>query len=196
MVSYQGHWYGILGKRGGSLLTPKDLGMTPTIFSTACRRGYICRYSFQNDTLFLSEMLIRTRDGTYTQVDGVSPQMNKVFEAAEYFELRVPCPFTGGLILVRDHVQGFSSIPVAFETVLEMVFDTGHITEIKNHSNKALDVRRQINDMSKTGVSAKLSHADWQKVVSLEALVGADYERQPPMFLRDRWWERNNELQG
>src|SRR5262249_5565130 len=98
-VWYRDEDYRIIGTKGQRLLSPLDFGMTPTMMSTACYRGYHADYSCIDQQFLLTALTVRTVDNVYPAIHGVNAVMGGTFHAGQYSSLQVPVPFDGALLI-------------------------------------------------------------------------------------------------
>lgn len=129
-LNLKGIPYQIVGVNGYGLPFPEDFGMTAMMMSAACYRGYVCTYTVAEDTLRLTNLIVRAMGGKYLPVGGVQPQMNREFNNGQYHNLGLHVLFRGKLLvgsgLIREMaVQVGFQKPVAYEQVVELVFDYG-----------------------------------------------------------------------
>ena len=67
--------YDILGYDGPQLFEPERFGITPVALSTACRRGFFCRFEITSDKLFLPFLKIRAKGGLYPLIHDTPPSI-------------------------------------------------------------------------------------------------------------------------
>src|SRR5262245_49494675 len=112
--------FSLVGVRGSGLFSPKEHGMEPHGSSSACWRGYVCRYGVTRDTLLLKALYINLRR-TFGLVkpkgkvmdEASPPLLNGVSRTrpdsddfdSHYRNVNLPIPFTGGLLIARDFVR-------------------------------------------------------------------------------------------
>lgn len=54
-------------------LKPEDYGITPSTISTACWRGYYCKYLIKDEILYLDQLTVCSADGNYPKINGKLP---------------------------------------------------------------------------------------------------------------------------
>jgi hypothetical protein len=92
-------------------------------------------------------------------------------DATIYQGLKIPAPYTGGLLLARGFIQsmyvhmGFQK-PTSFETVHELIFEEGKLISATDHSAKIAELRDEMQrPRPRTGFDderARMGHiADW-----------------------------------
>jgi hypothetical protein len=127
--------YIILSANGRGLSAPQDFGMSPLTMHTACLRGYQVEYTYADRTLYLTEMTLRTADGSFATIGGIEPSVSDG-GVGTYADLRVEVPFTGGLLIARriKKMKRGDLTPMDFEVVKEVAFDKGQIVSAMDHS--------------------------------------------------------------
>jgi hypothetical protein len=177
VVIYENHKYEVAGLKGKGLLTPTDLGISPSMMATNCYRGYICQYEIIDQKLYLTGMKVRTADNQYPVVDEVSATL--LFKIiGKYQNLKIFCEFSGGLVLVRDALSRSRvvvPIPSSFRTVIELILENGKMEQLIDHSEKMPDIRRQVDEVPDSSNKRNLiSKIEWSFV--------SGYKQQPPMW--------------
>lgn len=132
-VIYQNTPYQLIGVKGSWLPNPGDYGLTPTMISTACYRGYYCDYTVRESRLLLTHLVIRVLEDDPPPIEGVAPiigvrrklgdkefpppPMRGMYESfatdghyinydgAIYADLKVKTHFTGGLLIAGDFIN-------------------------------------------------------------------------------------------
>ncbi|MCI0711101.1 MAG: hypothetical protein L0154_13170 [Chloroflexi bacterium] len=161
-VFYQNSKHEIVGIKGKGLIDPTNFGLNPIMIHTACYRGYYLEYSVLNDKLLLTRMNVKDSNETYPPISGVEPSLlyyeshdGEKRERSErcYEGLRVPVPFSGGLLIARDFIRemyvhmGFQK-PTSFRAVHELLVDNGNITRMIDHSESVSKLRRKMQGQS------------------------------------------------
>ena len=128
--------------------------------ATACYRGYVCHYACIDNRLFLIWLgVLQEEDVELPLIEGVSVKPDNIL-FSKYENLKIPCPLSGGLILVRNPVglEGDFPSPRDFTEVLEVLFENGMLQQEIDHSKTVAELRKSVDD--------------WYFV--------SEYERQPP----------------
>lgn len=166
-VRYESKSRTIVAVDGVGLFNPRDHGVEPFAFSTACHRGYHCVYLVDDESLYLTEIHIglsrsderATRLGRGPSLFGQVPRRYVVHghrqnlmtgESITSWEspthrvgaLREPVSFDGGLLVVAGLDQTMMSHvhyhPIyRNEEVHELVFDRGRLLEARDLSTEA-----------------------------------------------------------
>ncbi|MFC4909215.1 hypothetical protein [Actinomadura gamaensis] len=140
VVLYRDLSYSLTGQEGEGLFDPVDLGVTPTPMSSACWRGFVCRYAVVDGGLVLTGLDLSV-DGEPPALFGVTPVRHE-FRDNVYNDLREPVRFTGRLLLGREFIDGlyvhmgFQSA-WKYEDVQELIFENGHLTAAYDRSEDA-----------------------------------------------------------
>ena len=119
--------------------------------ATACYRGYFCKYDCTKDNLFLVELAVIGRDNLELPlIEGVSAKTDGIRFFHTYENLRIPCPLSGGLVLVRNPVGlvGHFPSPIEFEEVVEILFEQGLLQMEINHSKKVAELRKTVDELA------------------------------------------------
>lgn len=161
-VLYQGEKHEIVGIKGKGLINPTNFGLEPVMIHTACYRGFYLQYSVLNDKLLLTRMNVNDGSDSYPPISGIEATVlyydtrdGEKMERNErvYEGLRVPVPFSGGLLIARDFIRemyvhmGFQK-PTSFRTVHELLIDNGTITRMIAHSENVAQLRRKMQGQS------------------------------------------------
>jgi hypothetical protein len=218
-VLYKGQEYILAGLKGTRLFSPLDFGISSEMMGvmTACYRRYFCTYSCIDNELFLSELVLvhHQRDDVEIElpaIEGVIPKPvppeSDIIIFNCYQELKIPCSFSGGLILVRNPVELVSDYPspIEFEEVVEVLFEKGKMQQGLDHSATVARLRKQVDGVSETLKSnsemaevlrkwdspdEKVSDPETKlfdeyineivdKTIEIEWSFVSDYEQQPP----------------
>jgi hypothetical protein len=116
-VVYKGQEFILAGLKGTRLFFPIDFGITGDMMgiATACYRRYFCHYVCTQQELFLVRLnLIQGEVTDLPLITGIAPRSDRIGLFQIYEDLRIPCHFSGGLILVRDPIDdsGISRVPL------------------------------------------------------------------------------------
>lgn len=211
-VSYKDQEFILAGLKGTGLFTPMDFGISPEMvdIATACYRGYFCRYECIDKELFLVELGIFTRENIKLPfIQDVSAKSNNTHFS--YESLRIPCSFSGGLILVRDPIeiagQSFPG-PLDFKEIVEILFEKGKLQQEIDHSLTVAGLRKQVDEFSDSfksdGELSEFFRRDWtkekasdsemrlyreylnevaNKMIEIEWSFVSNYEQQPPKWI-------------
>jgi len=180
-VLFKNQEYILAGLKGNGLLTPIDFGITATMMTTGCYRGYFCQYTCLDDKLFLTELTVRPHNHKIPIIDGISANLETFALAPQYQNLKILCPLSGGLVIVRNpflHVGTFPR-PLEFSEVIEIIFEQGILQSEIDHSVKMANLRQLADELRKThwptvellglirksrASPEKLSTIEWEKV--------------------------------
>ena len=165
-IIYEGEEFSLVGVKGKGLYIPEDFGIEPHFRSTACWRGYVMRYSFNNGQLILDRILINTNNPL--KINEIEPQNLKEIGSFDYCyeNINFKTDFTGTLLLAKDFIQemyvhmGFQR-PMAFRTVVEIQIENGNITEVRDLSRKMEEERER--DIYKGAQPQSNSNEDIEK---------------------------------
>ncbi len=174
---------------GGGLFNPNDMGLKTALWSTACRRGYICSYSAENDVLRLVDLDMVLEIGSGVQLAkpisilGADPQEWYAYGRSHLIRAHYSCisnhvPYTGSMIVVRDFIMG-SGLPrlecpiYGYGDVHELVFRDGRLDSSRDCSEIIAEVRRE--DV----------YRDLNKVINDKCRPGMDLIEKYSQALRD-----------
>lgn len=172
-VSFEGEIRAISAVDGIGLFNPREHGIEPFAYSTACHRGYHCAYLVDGESLYLTRVHIGLQRpderaaqlGRGPQLFGKIPQRyivhghrrelmtGKEISSWESPDHRVDglherMPFTGGLLLVADFIESMRShhryhAIYKFAQLHELRFDTGRLLEARDLSAQAQAFRQR-----------------------------------------------------
>jgi hypothetical protein len=153
LVIYKGQEFILAGLKGARLFTPTDFGISSEMMgiTTACYRRYFCEYACLEHQLLLVKFSIIQAEGVEPPlIEGISAISDSIGFAHSYENLRIPCLFSGGLILVRNPVTlvGHFPSPMEFEEVVEIFFENGQVQQEIDHSTAVAELRKQIDNFS------------------------------------------------
>lgn len=173
--------FDIIGVHGDKLFSPEDFGVHTSMMHTACYRGYhsIFRVTQAERDLRLDHITANCDMGNPIAINGVMPIIparpddlpdNYYFNPTPVYEnVNLKIPFTGGLLLGADFLQshyvhmGFQK-PFAFKIVTEMLFEDGNLTDVFDHSEKAVEAREQLEQSLKDEHAANPGGPDISKI--------------------------------
>jgi hypothetical protein len=210
-VIYKGQEFILAGLKGNGLFRPIDFGITSEMIGcmTACYRGYCCKYKIIDEKLFLVELSVIT--GASDQIPLIEGVAAKTGPFYDYQNLKILCPLSGGLVMVRNLLGlnlDFPS-PLEFEIVVEVLFEQGMLQREIDHSIEMAGLRQTVDEFKRSllestdGLSEALrkwdSHpekrSDQEKKMCMENIdkviekrfeihwsFVSDYEQQPTMF--------------
>ena len=140
----------------------EDYGITPSMISTACWRGYYCKYIIKDEMLYLDQLTVRSADGNYPKINGKLPipdpfyleiykERRKGYDGPyEYSDLKIPVCFNGKMVLGKDFLReyyihmGFQNA-WAYKELLELEMEKGSVVNVIDHSKMAEELRQRIN---------------------------------------------------
>lgn len=128
---------------------PNEYGFNPIMMSTACWRGYYCKYDILDGNVFLNELTISLEDKPPTW-RGITAKRTDIFgEAAVYTNVNLKIDYSGGIIIGRDFIREFYvhmgfHRPHCYKFVYELVFDNGKLSKISDRSENMKRIRDNI----------------------------------------------------
>ncbi|GEN13463.1 hypothetical protein SAMN05443572_10624 [Myxococcus fulvus] len=161
-VEYRKHVFELAGVQGTGLFEPSAHGLTPWAMSTACQRGFLCRYRVADKRLMLEELRIglsapeeqAVREGRGAPLSGQIPTYSsETHERVVYTRLRAPVAFTGGLLVV----DGFNRRAPFHEGLhpawgrkraQELLFEGGRLVEERDCDGVMARVHEQAREKS------------------------------------------------
>ncbi len=144
-VCYTTTEYNLVGQNGAGLFEPSVYQLFPQMLHTACWRGYICSYAVEQLDLLLTGLTIRTLDGQYPPLSGISP-IEAGYGAMRYLGLHLPLAFHGNLLLGAEFIHekyvhmGFQA-PQAYRQVVELTFLAGKLVSAQDRSAEFAKLR-------------------------------------------------------
>jgi hypothetical protein len=179
--------FAVAGVSGEGLFDPQANGLAPSMINTACWRGYVCWYAVGDDRLILDQLVL----GGETTLDGeaIEPGASVLGQPAHpsqdgFFagclqlrRLRMPVPFSGGLLLGEGFVSstyvhmGFHPA-WRYESVVELLAHEGRVTEIADRSAEMAAIRRRIAEGDQADPDGERGGPVW-----IERTFTLDYTR-------------------
>ena len=148
VVVFRGRMYALIGVDGRGLFEPGEHELEVHMMTTACRRGYVCEYAVDDDQLYL----IALRFGMAKPPAHLfGADLRFIGSAATYSPIRVPLPFSGGLLLgarlVRAPYAHMGHHPAwKYTEVLELLFGDGRLGEMADRSELIAERRAALRD--------------------------------------------------
>jgi len=153
--------YFITGIRGAGLFHPVENGLEPLPHTTACWRGFACRYAIVEGRLQLMALRINLREPPDTLLGSPrSTSREGIAFPAEYRNLSHDVLFSGELLAGNDFIQelyahmGFHPA-WKFRHVQHFTFAQGLLMAQRDRSDEAAEFRRKVArspDLGKTGI--------------------------------------------
>ena len=168
-VVYRGTKYSLAGISDGALWSPESIGIQPSMWSSACWRGYVATYRVCRFVLELHKLQLGYYDRE-SRSQLVPPAINgcRPIEATDeddsgiwlYEPIGQREPYTGGLLLALDFIwdlylhMGFHPA-WKYRRVIELVFVSGRLKAAHDRSEAMEQIRKDVAsaDLS-PGVSA------------------------------------------
>lgn len=150
VYEYNRNRYNIVAIKGTMNFDIHELGFEPVPIHTACWRGYHCIYNITEEGLFLKDLFVNDKNGSYPPVNGVEPEEDR-FDGKVYHGINIPVKFDGGIIIGNDFLtryyihMGFQRV-YAYKTVYELIFKEGLITKKTDLSKEAALIRTEIDE--------------------------------------------------
>lgn len=148
--------------QGQGIFSPSALGLSPVEATTACWRGFVCQFGIIQNSLVVEELwatngeliegIFHPQPGPF--IDGVTPDSGEksgIFFNCRYCGLSLPVEFTGGMLLGNEYLfdryewVAFKR-PWQFQKVIELVFETGKLTQMTDLSQIMCLVRDQVEE--------------------------------------------------
>jgi hypothetical protein len=144
-VVWDGCEFALAGFDGGPLFEPASYGLEVRAISSACWRGYHCRYDVSGGELVLTSLAIGT-DSPPDSLFGAAPE--KKFGEVRYEPVSVLVPFTGGLLLgdgfVRELYVHMGFHPAwKYTDVHELILESGRLVAHHDRSAAMAEIRAQ-----------------------------------------------------
>lgn len=162
LVAYEGADWTLAGVSGGELFDPTHHGLRVRAASTACWRGFVCRYRIERGALFLEDLDVAV-DGEARPLFEAAPQEPKLpfgFTAG-YRNIGYPFAFSGGLLLARGFLRelyvhmGFHPA-WKYEHVLEVEREAGQVLKIEDRSEAMAELRSRLVGKDRPAVGSSM----------------------------------------
>jgi len=141
---YNGEEYFLVGVDGDNLFNPLFYNIDTIPASTACWRGFQAFYRINEEFLVLQDLYISMK--VEKEINGRKSSKGERYFKHHFPELNLKMEFTGKILIARDFIQemyihmGFQR-PMSYETVIELQFEKGKLTEEKNLSKNMEELR-------------------------------------------------------
>ena len=149
LLDYKGKEYTLVGYKGKKLFSPLDYNMKPRMTSTACKRGFVLKYSCKNDLLIVEKLEINVEEAKEIYgVKGTRCTGEHIRFQYCYENLNLEIPFSGKLLIATNFIDemyvhmGFQRA-IAFKKVLELKFKEGKIIAKKDISSEMEKKRKK-----------------------------------------------------
>ncbi len=153
-ILLDGETYDVVTSGTEGLFEPEAFGLHPLGLSPGSWRGYVCRYSLDGEQLVLDRLEVSqtSRDGElpdWPAIGGVTPVEageSSVVHSHVYADVGLPVPYTGEMIVARDHIPG-PYVPMGFQPawryrrVIELQFEDGLLTSRRDVSDLMAQIR-------------------------------------------------------
>jgi len=158
---FRGKDFELVGINSASPFDPKSYGMKPTIWSTACYRGYLATYEVKDRKLYIKKLEINLTEPSYggmkkvekiaaPPIGDISPIAGETddFEYC-YQDMNFFLPFMGGLLIGKDFIRELS-VRMGFHpawkyrNVHELIFKVGELVQESNVSEKMEQFRYEM----------------------------------------------------
>lgn len=169
---YRGDEYAVAGISEGKLFDPAVLEIEPSMASTACWRGYQVVYSIVDRHLVAANLhvnLLEKKGGRFQRqlgptINGVAPEGPDEDESGpdevviqffnnHYEGMNYHLEYSGGLLLadgfIRELYVHMGFHPAwKYETVIELVFENGILTDETDRSLQMAEIRDMVAESS------------------------------------------------
>lgn len=193
--------YAIVGKTDWFAFNPNVFGLTPGRSSTAIGKGYWCGYEIRDESLFICQLNICTKDGLYPDIQGIkaiAPGYEElhlldgnVYKYREnygcwiYDNLEYPFDFTGKYLIGTNRLQGAKYANSGgidrywkYRKLLSLEFCEGKVIKIDDVSDIGKKVWHCIED-NRNGVD----DGDFFNEAKLEEQA-EEWLENPPWWIR------------
>lgn len=137
---------------------PREFGIIPAPYTTACHRSYWCKYSIRDNQLVLQDLSIYSRNNIYPSIANVNAVIDQIHPQfltnhCVYKNLKFPLHYTGRILIgshsvPTHHIKGVSGAPWQYKYLTELAIENGRLVEITDQSETAEDIRKFIRTMS------------------------------------------------
>jgi hypothetical protein len=173
----------------GELFFPEKYGYRPVMASTACWRGYRSEYKVEGGQLLLNQLHINHQETDLpVSQNKQPPNLNGSIASVSkesfigrwlFEDVNLPLDYTGGVVIAQGFIQslyvhmGFHPA-WKYETVHELVFESGKLKLESDLSSKMVEIREKIKPEPSKEID-KLSRE--QIEVWIDECFRRDYKR-------------------
>jgi hypothetical protein len=143
-----GRRFAITAVDGAGLFDPAGHGLRPGPTSTACYRGFVCRYRVRDGELTLDALQIGSAEPP-GPLCGIGPRPDRYQGTWRYHPLAIPVGFTGRLLVGRGYVATGNHLNMGFwpawmyAEVEELTFADGMLAATVDRSAELAAVREE-----------------------------------------------------
>jgi hypothetical protein len=178
-IRFRGRLYAITAVDGDGLFAATDHDLRPGMLSTACWRGYWCRYTLRRGFLTLTTVHLgrASPSGPASRLFGVKPHVVPApaidAGAWQYRRLDARIPFTGRLLVGAHHIHvdrlamGFAPA-WSYRRVHELRFTQGRLTSTHNRSAQLATVRARLGAEALRPAAGETTEAWIHRAFSLD----------------------------
>lgn len=150
-ILFEGNTYSLVAIENEWPFKPSEHGFNPIMMSTACWRGYYCKYDIIDENIFLNELTIRLEDKPPIWRDIKAKKADIFGEASVYINVNLGINYSGGIIIGRDFIREFYvhmgfRRPHCYKFVYELGFDNGKLSKISDYSEDIKRIRDKIRE--------------------------------------------------
>lgn len=153
---FRGDDYSIVAISNPIQFDPKDYGLKPTPRSSACWKGYWCDYHISENGIMLKNLYVYSEDNCYPEINGIKPEAKEGKKKFQYMghylykDLDMFMDYTGKILVgkgfMRDYYihMGYQRA-WAYEVLEELVFESGKLVRVIQHSEMAKKLRDEVD---------------------------------------------------
>ena len=137
---------------------PQDYGITPLPIFNACWDGYWCEYEITKTEIILKNLYINSHNDEYPEINGISPENDSQNKQNHfqymghhlYKNLNIKMNFTGKILIGKGFLKQYYihmgyQRAWAYEVLEELVFENGMLIRTVDHSEKAKELREELD---------------------------------------------------
>ena len=189
---FDGDSYSIVAMSERLSFNPADYGLIPRFACTACWDGYWCDYEISEKGILLKNLYINCADNSYPEINGVSvsdfnEEEHNYWGHHVYENINIPMKYSGKIVVGKGFIQKYYihmgyQRAWAYETLAELVFEKGVLTQKIDHSGVAEELRKNLD---KTGGAHAGESIFGHRVGSTEQFVEESFSLD---LINKCWW--------
>ena len=123
-----------------SLFDPEKFGLSPSMDSTACYKGFVIQFKIIDNVLIFDKLSVYCENNIYPTINGIEakPSKEEWTSMKVYENINLKLNYSGTIIIGKNmesrfHGRAFTG-PYSYETTFELKFKKGQLVSSKETS--------------------------------------------------------------